>query len=99
MIKEFNFISIKEILSRLLRHPLLQDITLEQVIQHTVDFVGKFGLSKLYITKEEVLKVEQYRAKLPCDIISINQIKDNKSGICLRSMTGTFRVLQENGPY
>jgi hypothetical protein len=90
MIKEFNFISIKEILSRLLRHPLLQDITLEQVIQHTVDFVGKFVLSKLYITKEEVLKVEQYRAKLPCDIISINQIKDNKSGLCLRSMTSTF---------
>jgi hypothetical protein len=32
MIQHINWINIKEILSRILRHPLLQDVTLEQGI-------------------------------------------------------------------
>lgn len=90
MIKEYTYISIKEILSRLLRHPLLQDLTLEQVVQHTIDFIGIFGLPKMYLDKEEVLHIEDFRAPLPCDLISINQVKDCKSGTCLRSMTDNF---------
>ena len=54
MIKEYNYINIKEILSRLLRHPLLQDVTLEQIIHYILDFIGIFGMPKLYQDKEEV---------------------------------------------
>ena len=52
MVKEYTYISIKEILSRLLRNPLLQDVTLEQAVQYTIDFIGIFGLPKLYQDKE-----------------------------------------------
>lgn len=90
MNKEYQYISIKEILSRLLRHPLLQDISLEQVVQYTLDFIGIFGMPKLYQDKEEVLHIEDFRTLLPCDLISINQIKDNKTNMCIRSMTDNF---------
>ena len=90
MVKEYNYINIREALSRILRHPLLQDMTLEQAVQYTIDFIGIFGLPKLYQDKEEVLHIEDFRAKLPCGLISINQIKECKTGICLRSMTDTF---------
>lgn len=90
MIKEYQYISIREILSRILRHPLLQDVTLEQAVQYTVDFLGIFGMPKLYQDKEEVIHIEDFRGRLPCDLISINQIKDCKSGVCLRSMTDNF---------
>ena len=90
MVKEYNYINIREALSRILRHPLLQDMTLEQVVQYTIDFIGIFGLPKLYQDKEEVLHIEDFRAKLPCDLISINQIKECKTGVCLRSMTDNF---------
>ena len=90
MIKEYNYINIREALSRALRHPLLQDVTLEQAVQYTIDFIGIFGLPKLYQDKEEVLHIEDFRAKLPCDLISINQIKECKTGVCLRSMTDNF---------
>lgn len=90
MNKEYQYISIKEILSRLLRHPLLQDISLEQVVQYTLDFIGIFGMPKLYQDKEEVLHIENFRTLLPCDLISINQIKDNKTNMCIRSMTDNF---------
>ena len=90
MNKEYQCISIKEILSRLLRHPLLQDISLEQVVQYTLDFIGIFGMPKLYQDKEEVLHIEDFRTLLPCDLVSINQIKDNKTHMCIRSMTDNF---------
>ena len=90
MVKEYNYINIREALSRILRHPLLQDVTLEQAVQYTIDFIGIFGIPKLYQDKEEVLHIEDFRAKLPCDLISINQIKECKTGVCLRSMTDNF---------
>lgn len=90
MNKEYTHISIKEILSRLLRNPLLQDVTLEQVVQYTLDFIGTFGMPKLYQDKEIILHIKEFRTQLPCDIISINQIKECKSGACMRSMTDNF---------
>ena len=90
MVKEYNYINIREALSRVLRHPLLQDVTLEQAVQYTIDFIGIFGMPKLYQNKEEILHIENFRAKLPCDLISINQIKECKTGVCLRSMTDNF---------
>jgi hypothetical protein len=90
MVKEYNYINIREALSRVLRHPLLQDVTLEQAVQYTLDFISVFGMSGLYQDKEEMIHIEDFRAKLPCDLISINQIKECKTGICLRSMTDNF---------
>lgn len=90
MIKEANYINIREILNRLLRHPLLQDVTLEQVIQYTIDFIGVFGMPKMYSDSEAVVEIKDYRGYLPCDLISIIQAKDNQSGIPLRSITDSF---------
>lgn len=96
MIKEYSYINIREVLSRILRHPLLKNVTLEQVIQHTTDFIGVFGMPRLYQDKEEVLHIEDFRAKLPCDLISINQIKECKTGTCLRSMTDNFMPREQH---
>lgn len=90
MIREYTYINIREALSRVLKHPLLQDVTLEQAVQHTTDFIGIFGMPRLYQDKEEVLHIEDFRAKLPCNLISINQVKECKTGVCLRSMTDNF---------
>lgn len=90
MVKEYNYINIREALSRVMRHPLLQDVTLEQAVQYTLDFIGAFGLPKLYQDKEEVIHIEEFRGVLPCDLISINQVKECKSGVCMRSMTDNF---------
>ena len=90
MIKEYQYTNIRRVLDELHRHPLLSDLTLEQVVSYVVSFIGIFGLPKLYQDKEEVLHIEDFRAKLPCDLISINQIKECKTGVCLRSMTDNF---------
>lgn len=97
MVNEINLINIREILSRVMRHPLMVDITLESAIQYTLDFIGVMGLSGLYINKIVELDIHQYRSKLPCDCISIVQVKDKKSNVCLRSTTDSFHTKEARG--
>ena len=90
MVKEIEYISIRELLSRVLRHKLLQEFTLEQAIQYTLDFIGIFGFPELYEDKQTEVDICDYRGKLPCDLISIDMVKECKTNVPLRSMTAAF---------
>lgn len=90
MIQDIKYISIKEVLSRTLRHPLLNDVTLEATIQYVIDFIGLFGMHELYTDKQCKVQIEEFRGKLPCDLIAINQVRETKNNHCLRAMTDTF---------
>lgn len=90
MVTEIRYVNIREVLSRILRHPLLQDCNLEQAIQYTLDFIGIFGMPDFYEDKEVDVEIEDYRGLLPCDMVEINMVKDKKRGIPLRSMTSVF---------
>lgn len=90
MVKEIEYTNIRELLSRVLRHKLLQDFTLEQAIQYTLDFIGIFGFPNWYEDKETDIDICDYRGKLPCDLVSINMVIDCRTRIPLRSMTSAF---------
>lgn len=95
MVNNFQYVNIREILSRLLRHPLLTDLNLETAIQFTVDFFGIMGLPTTYVDALEEIKIESYRGMLPCNLVSINQVRWKKNGICMRSMTDNFNGYSE----
>ena len=90
MVREIEYISIRELLSRVLRHRLLQEFTLEQAIQYTIDFIGIFGFPQLYEDKEAEVEICDYRGKLPCDLIEIMMVKECRTNLPLRSMTAVF---------
>ena len=90
MWSEFNYVKLQEILSRTLRHPLLRDLDLETAIQYTLDFVAVMGLPNIYTDKIETVEINNYRGKLPCDLIAINQVRYTKNGVCIRAMTDNF---------
>lgn len=90
MVSEFNYISIKEVLSRLLRHPLLQDLSTEAAIQYTLDFIFCMGLPNIYADKVTTICIDNFRGILPCDLIAINQVRLARNGVCLRAMTDNF---------
>ena len=90
MVKEIQYTSIKEILSNIMLHPMLKDVTLEQAVIYTLRFMGLHGLPHMYQDKIGYVDIEDFRGLLPCDLVSINQVKDCASGICLRSMTDSF---------
>ena len=90
MVKEIRYTNIRRVLDSLHDHPMLSDLTLEQVVRYTIRFISIHGYSKLYQNKEVDVDIHEFRGLLPCDLISITQVKDDCSGICLRSMTDTF---------
>lgn len=90
MVKEVHYTNIRRVLDDLLDHPLLSDLTLEQVVRHTVRFIGLHGFSRFYQDNIENVEIKDYRGALPCDLISIIQVKDMKTHLCLRSMTDSF---------
>lgn len=91
MVSEFNFIKLEEVLSRVLRHPLMQDMDYETGIQYTVDFIRTLGIPKIYVEKEICLKIEDYRTLLPCDVVVINSVYDPKYKVYLRSMSSSVK--------
>lgn len=95
MVNNITYTNIREIASRLLRHPLMVDLTLEAIIQYTVDFIGIVGFPAIYYDKVESVEIKNYRAVLPCDLIAIRQVRDSKNNISLRATTDTFHLIHD----
>ena len=95
MINNITYINLKEVASRLTRHPLMIDLTFEAIIQYTIDFIGTLGLPPIYLDKVVTVDIDNYRASLPCDLVAIRQVKDSKNNISLRATTDTFHLLHE----
>lgn len=90
MVTEFNYTRLEELLSRVLRHPLMQDMSFESGIQYTIDFLQTIGFPQLFIEKHNSLEIKEYRTILPEDLVQIIQVKDTKSNKYLRSMSSSI---------
>lgn len=67
--------SIKRAVDRIKRHPMLQDIPFETVLDYLVDFIGIVGTPMLFEEKTAILNIQDYRALLPCDYESMIQVR------------------------
>lgn len=97
MIKEIQYTNIRRVLDNLHEHPLLRDVTLEQVVRYTLRFISLHGYPKMFQEKQDKIEIKDYRGLLPCDLISILQVRDAHSKVCLRAMTNSFVRGFENG--
>lgn len=85
-----NYISIKVLADNIMRHPLLQDVSFEQIVKYMLEFIRIIGAPKIFEEKTKILKIEDYRTSLPCDLVEIIQIKDLFTGACMRYSTNNF---------
>lgn len=92
MVDELQYVSLREILSRVTRNKMLQDVDLEAVIQYTLEFFGLIGVPQIYEDKLAKIRIHNYKGELPCDIVRINQVRDERTGIAIRSMTDSFNT-------
>lgn len=90
MITNIQYTNIKRVLDNLLDHPMLKDVSLEQAIRYTLRFIALHGYPNLYTDKIENVDICNFRGALPCDLISIIQVRDVRTGTMLRSMTDSF---------
>lgn len=62
-------------MAELMRHPMMQDLNLEQVIGYAIDFMKIVGVPNTFINKTRILDIKGYRSELPCDFYSMIQIR------------------------
>lgn len=86
--------SIRLVIDRIKKHSLLQDISEEDIVDYTIDFLNIMGYPELFIDKIDTLRVDNYRAVLPCDFFEIIQVMPDK-GPCMVESTDSFILYTE----
>lgn len=89
-----RYISIRQILDNLLRHPMLDDLSLESVVNYTIDFIRIIGMPRVFQDKTAMLSVREHRAELPCDFHEIIQVRllSGSDTPCFRHTTDSFHM-------
>lgn len=90
MVKNIDFVNIRSILDKALRHPLLSDLNLELAVQYALEFIGIMGLNAMYEDRVDTIDIIDYRGIIPCNVISVNQVMDLHSKTMLVSMADNF---------
>lgn len=93
-----RLVSIKIVLDRILRHPLFQDITLETVVDYTIDFLRIVGVPKMFAEKVAPIYIENYKGLIPNDWHETIQIRDEKTKAVYRHATDTFHMSENKVP-
>lgn len=86
-----SYVNIRYILDRIMQHPLMQDVTLEQAVAFTVDFMRIVGTPNMFVEKTEILDIESYRALLPCDYSQMIQVR-KLNGPTFRYSSDSFHM-------
>lgn len=88
-----QYIGIRQFTDKLLRHPLLNDLSLETIVDYTVDFMRIVGVPNIFEEKTEKIEISTYRGKLPCDYYKVIQVRyADVKGRFLRYTTDTFHL-------
>ncbi len=85
-----NWITSKVVMPRVTSNDLLKSVDKEHLMDFATDFVKLLNVYELYKENVTVLKVENYRAVLPCDIMKLIAVRDNKTKYPYLSTTDIF---------
>ena len=96
-----TYTNIRLILDKLLRNPLMADVSFETAVDYTIELIRLIGMPNVFIEKVVGLGVKDYRAALPCDFSEVIQIRtDDSVHRTLRYSTDSFHcVAEESRPY
>ena len=86
-----SYTNIRLILDKIMRHPLMRDISLETAVDYTVDFMKIVGVPSMFMEKTEIIEVKNYRAKLPCDYYQMIQVR-KINGPAFRYSSDSFHM-------
>lgn len=85
-----QYVSLRVIHDRVTRHPLMQSISLNDVVDYTIDFMRIVGVPSMFVNKIEHSHTDAYKVKLPCDYVELIQLSGRR-GI-YRYSTDTFHL-------
>lgn len=92
-----KYTSIAIVMDGIMTHPMLRGLGVDAAVRYAVEFMQIMGSPMMYDEKVDVVKIENYRGKLPCDFYEMIQVRDNKSGVCYHTSTDSFHMSLGNG--
>ena len=92
-----QYINIKVVLDRILRHPLMQDLSLETAVDYTISFMRIVGMPRMFTEKVVRIPIDKYRALLPCDYYQTIQVRI-PGGHALVYSTDSFHMSNKGNP-
>ena len=75
-----NLVSIKLIADRLMRNPLMTDLSYEFIVDNAIQLMRILDAPSIYVSRKEELNVENYRALKPIDMIKVEGIARTDNG-------------------
>lgn len=85
--------SIKDMMSRLLRNPLMSNLNESDVASYTADAIRFIQAPLAYEEKVADIDIVDYRGELPCDIIYIQQTQKYKEGLNEGKPESTYNTM------
>lgn len=73
-----QYVSINIIMDKIMRHPLLSDLTLETAVDYTVDFMRIVGVPRMFLDRIAIIPIVDYVGILPTDWVDTIQVKYNE---------------------
>lgn len=98
-ISMINYISIKQILDDLLDNEMLQGLTLERAVNYAVRFIQIVGLPNMFEDRIAVIKIEDYRGQLPCDLYEVIGVKLHNEDLEFRYTTDIYDTKNQGYTY
>lgn len=86
-----EYISAEKVMDRITRHPLLEDMPYEIVIDYIEDFMRKMGVPNSFLDKTAIIHIDEYRGQLPCDFYAVTQVRD-RCGNYYKGTTDSFHM-------
>lgn len=90
------FTSINTIADRITRHPLMEDVPFESIVDYTVDFMRIVGVPDMFHEKVCVIDIDEYKGLLPDDYYEVIQVRDCKTNIAYKYATDSFFYSDKN---
>lgn len=85
-----QLISIKVVLDKLHRHPLLSDVSLETTVDYCIDLMRIVGVPRMFMDKIATVTIVDYKGPLPDDYVELIQVRSGRSP--LRHSSDTFHL-------
>lgn len=70
-----KYVSINTLAFRLLKHPMLKDLSFDDIAMYTSDVIRRLGAPLAYKDEQAVIEVDNYKGTLPCDLFYIKQLR------------------------
>lgn len=77
-----KYVNIKLIMDRLTRHPLLEEINFETVVDYAIEFMRIVGTPPSFLERTQEIDIHKYRGQLPCDFYEMIQVRLAKEDKC-----------------